>query len=102
MDAMPQTLVRDAAPGYPMPLCGDHIAFEREWAGKDPKTRPDWPLPSMLAPDWAEAFCKTFVVSRIAGTKPEADQEGLMIAWFACALERGRDEGRRHAVPVAS
>lgn len=67
---------------YPVILCGDHAEFEVEWAGKDPKTRPDWPLPSFDAQDWAEAFCKH---------NPDADL-GTMIAWFANALMRGFDE----------
>jgi NTP pyrophosphatase (non-canonical NTP hydrolase) len=75
---------------------GDHAEFEREWAGKDPKTRPDWPLPSFNAMDWAEAFGKIFIVSKINGhlTKPVDEQDGLMLAWFASALMRGLDEGR--------
>jgi hypothetical protein len=73
--------------GYPIIMNGDHAEFEQEWAGKDPKTRPDWPLPSFDARDWAEAFCKTVKEQ----TGHELD-EGWMIAWFACALMRGFDE----------
>jgi hypothetical protein len=83
---------------YPIILNGDHAEFEQEWAasGRPPKERPDWPLPSFDAQDWAKAFCKQFIVSRIAGyaTKPVDDQEGLMIAWFANALMRGFDQPR--------
>ena len=43
---------------YPGPMSGDRLEFEKEWEGKDPKLRPDWPLPSFDAKDWAEAFCK--------------------------------------------
>jgi len=73
--------------GYPVILNGDHAEFETEWDGKDPKTRPDWPLPSFDASDWAEAFSKFFIVSRIDGhnTKPVDDQLGLMTTWFAGA-----------------
>lgn len=65
---------------------GDHLEFEIEHAGTPPRERPDWPLPSFDARDWAEAFCKHH---------PEID-EGLMIAWFANALMRGYDEGLSH------
>lgn len=44
--------------GYPVITNGDHAEFEQEWAGRDPKERPDWPMPSFDARDWAEAFCK--------------------------------------------
>lgn len=64
---------------------GDHAEFEQEWADKDPKERSDWPLPSFDARDWAEAFCKVF---------PETDEE-TVVTWFACALMRGYDEGRK-------
>ena len=52
------------------------------------RERPDWPLSSFDARDWAEAFCKL---------NPGVD-EGLMIAWFANALMRGYDE---HAARAA-
>ena len=67
---------------YPVILNGDHAEFEAEWEGKDPKERPDWPLPSFDARDWAEAFCKQF---------PEVDED-TMRGWFASALMRGWDE----------
>jgi hypothetical protein len=69
---------------YPVILCGDHAEFEQEWAGRDPKERPDWPLPSFDARDWAAAFCKLH---------PEVDEE-LMVVWFATALMRGYDQPR--------
>jgi hypothetical protein len=78
--------------GYPVILNGDHAEFEREWAGKDPKTRPDWPMPSFNAMDWAEAFCK------VAASFDYRDRDGKlieadwMVAWFAGALMRGYDE----------
>lgn len=79
--------------GYPVIMNGDHAEFEAEWAGKDPKTRPDWPLPSFDAADWAAAFCK--VANEDLGYRdPEGKpiDEGWMIAWFANALMRGFDE----------
>lgn len=72
---------------YPVILNGDHAEFEAEWEGKDPKARPDWPLPSFDALDWAEAF-----VAKVR-EKPEiATDEGAMLAWFSGALMRGYDE----------
>jgi len=79
---------------YPVILNGDHAEFEMEWAGKDPKTRPDWPLPSFDARDWTEAFQKTNPNSGI--------DEGTMLGWFANALMRGFDEGRKRAVTAAA
>jgi hypothetical protein len=81
---------------YPIVLGGDHAAFEQEWAAsrRPDHERPDWPLPSFDAQDWAKAFCKIFIVSKIDGhkTAPVDDQEGLMLTWFANALMRGFDE----------
>lgn len=68
-------------------LCGDQVEFEIEHANTPPKERPDWPLPSFDARDWAEAFCK------IAKAQGHDLDEGWMIAWFANALVRGYDEG---------
>jgi hypothetical protein len=70
---------------YPVILCGDQLEFEQEHANTPPKERPDWPLPSFDAKDWAEHFCKL---------NPEMkDKEDLMMVWFANALMRGYDEG---------
>lgn len=79
---------------YPIIMNGDHAEFEREHADTPPHERPDWPLPSFDARDWAKAFCEKFIVSKIDGynTKPEDDAEGLMTTWFANALMRGYDE----------
>ena len=79
---------------YPVILNGDHAEFEREHANTPPKERPDWPLPSFDAKDWAQAFCRRFMVMNRAGydTGPVDDDEGLMITWFAGALMRGFDE----------
>lgn len=68
---------------YPVILNGDHAEFEMQHAGSTPEDRPDWPVPSFDAQDWAKAFCKIH---------PDAD-EGDMIGWFANALMRGYDEG---------
>lgn len=76
---------------YPGPVNGDRLEFEREWAGKDPKTRPDWPLPSFDARDWTEAFCK------IANKDGHIIDEAWMQTWFANALMRGFDEGTARA-----
>lgn len=67
---------------YPIPLNADHIDFERAHVNTKPEDRPDWPLPSFDAQDWAKAFCKL---------NPSMD-EGLMLTWFANALMRGFDE----------
>ena len=40
-------------------LNGDHAAFEAEHASTPPQDRPDWPLPSFDAADWAKSFCTT-------------------------------------------
>lgn len=66
---------------------GDHAEFELQHANTKPEDRPDWPVPSFAASDWAKAFCKIH---------PEAD-EGDMIGWFANALMRGYDEGYKAA-----
>jgi hypothetical protein len=62
---------------------GDHLEFEIEHQECPVEERPDWPLPSFDARDWAQAFCKLH---------PTID-EGDMIGWFANALMRGFDEG---------
>jgi hypothetical protein len=67
---------------YPIILCGDQIEFEREHANTPLEDRPDWPLPSFDASDWAKAFCKR---------NPGFD-EGLALTWFSNALMRGYDE----------
>lgn len=79
---------------YPVFLCGDQIEFEREHAKTPPEERPDWPLPSFDARDWAKAFCRRFMVLHREGynTRPVDDDEGVMLTWFANALMRGYDE----------
>lgn len=76
---------------------GDHAEFEIEHANTPPKERPDWPLPSFDARDWAEAFC------RVVRDKPSiATDEGTMITWFAGAFMRGYDEARLRALVEAA
>lgn len=60
---------------------GDHAEFEIEHANTPPEQRPDWPLPSFDAVDWAKAFVKL-----------HGGDEDLMRGWFANALMRGYDE----------
>jgi len=74
--------------GYPVILNGDHAEFEREWAasGRPPQERPDWPLPSFDARDWAQAFLKINTDCGIS--------EDVMVGWFANALMRGYDQPR--------
>jgi hypothetical protein len=43
---------------YPVVLCGDQLEFEIEHENTPPEERPDWPIPSFDARDWAKAFCK--------------------------------------------
>lgn len=80
--------------GYPIILNGDHAEFEAEWAGKDPKTRPDWPLPSFDANDWAESFT-TIMKGKLMIKKDDAID--TMRGWFANALMRGFDEASARA-----
>lgn len=75
---------------YPGLMNGDRAKFEIEHANTPLHERPDWPLPSFDARDWAAAFCKR---------NPSMD-EGLMISWFANALMRGYDEGFARAQKV--
>lgn len=70
---------------YPKILCGDHMEFEMEHKNTAPEDRPDWPLPSFDARDWAKAFCKRY---------PEIPED-VMVGWFANALMRGYDESGR-------
>lgn len=78
--------------GYPIILNGDHAAFEIEHANTPPKERPDWPLPSFDAKDWAEAFCKIAASHGFKDTEGRPIDEGWMTTWFANALMRGYDE----------
>lgn len=70
---------------YPTIMNGDHAEFEREYVNAEPEDRPDWPLPSFDARDWAKAFMKIYEAGVVV------DQE-LMTTWFANALMRGFDE----------
>lgn len=71
--------------GYPIILGGDHATFEIEHANTPPEERPDWPLPSFDAQDWAKAFCK------VAKAHGHDLDEGWVTLWFANALMRGYD-----------
>lgn len=72
---------------------GDHLQYEIDNKDTPPKERSDWPLPSFDAKDWAEAFCRRFIITTRAGydSATVEDDVGLMIAWFAGALMRGYD-----------
>lgn len=67
---------------YPIILNADHLEFENEHKDTPPEERPDWPLPSFNALDWAKAFVKL---------NPVVDED-LMVTWFSCALMRGYDQ----------
>ena len=71
---------------------GDHAAFEIEHANTKPEDRPDWPLPSFEARDWAAAFCKVANEIGLKDADGQAIDEGWMIGWFANSLMRGFDE----------
>jgi hypothetical protein len=79
--------------GYPVILGGDHAEFEAEWAasGKPDSERPDWPLPSFDARDWAAAFCKIATNLGYKDAEGNPIDEGWMTSWFANALMRGYD-----------
>ena len=76
---------------YPTIVNGDHAEFELEHANTPPEERPDWPLPSFDARDWAKAFMVK-VMAKVDPTNPL--DEHTMVTWFANALMRGYDEGR--------
>ena len=85
--------------GYPVIMNGDHAEFETEWAasGKPDHERPDWPLPSFDAVDWAKAFLKSYEEYK----GDDFLTEDVMVGWFANALMRGFDEAssrKRHTV----
>lgn len=49
---------------------------------------------------WAEEFCRIFQGKTIAGPIAQGDVDhGAMIAWFANALETGRNQGRKELCP---
>jgi len=62
---------------------GDHMEYELEHQGVDPKERSDWPYPSFDAMDWAKEFNKRFPMVSVDDALP----------WFANALMRGFDQG---------
>jgi len=77
---------------YPVILNGDHAEFEREHANTKPEDRPDWPLPSFDAQDWAKAFCKVAAKLGYEHHEGHPIDEAWMTTWFANALMRGYDE----------
>lgn len=77
---------------YPIILNGDHAEFEQEHINTPPHERPDWPLPSFDAADWAAAFCKIANGFGYKDSEGKPIDEGWMQTWFANALMRGFDE----------
>lgn len=77
---------------YPIIMNDDHAEFEAEHASIKPEDRPDWPLPSFDATDWAAAFCKIANAKGIKDANGQPLDEGWMVTWFANALMRGFDE----------
>jgi hypothetical protein len=77
---------------YPIIFNGDHAEFEAEHASTKPQDRPDWPLPSFDARDWAAAFCKIATSLGYKDAEGKPIDEGWMITWFANSLMRGYDE----------
>lgn len=63
---------------------GDQMQYEIDNANVPKEDRPDWPLPSFDARDWAKAF---------SSKNPSVSVDDAL-SWFACALVRGYDEGR--------
>lgn len=61
---------------------GDHFDFELQHENTKPEERPDWPLPSFSAFDWAKAFSARHPSVLIEDALP----------WFSGALMRGYDE----------
>ena len=80
--------------GYPVFHNGDHVEFEARHADTPPHERPDWPLPSMDARDWAAHFCKIANGFGFKDSEGNPIDEGWMTSWFANALMRGFDEPR--------
>ena len=89
---------------YPVILNGDHAEFEAEWAASNrpDHERPDWPLPSFKATDWAAAFCKIANEFGFKDAQGKPIDEGWMISWFANALMRGYDQRVSEEMPNAS
>lgn len=77
---------------YPIIMNGDHAEFEAEHANTPPTERPDWPLPSFDARDWAAAFVKTATALGYTDGAGNPIDEGWAQTWFANALMRGFDE----------
>ena len=71
---------------------GDHAQFEIDHANTPKEERPDWPLPSFDAMDWAKAFNKRHPAISVEDALP----------WFAGALMRGFDEANSRRGSSAS
>jgi hypothetical protein len=84
--------MNESVNGPPIIHNGYHLEFELQHANTPKEERPDWPLPSFDARDWAKAFCK------IAVGKGLQIDEDWMISWFASALMRGYDEAMSRKV----
>lgn len=82
--------------GYPLIMNGDHAEFEQKWAasGRPARERPDWPLPSFDATEWAAEFKRICDARGFTDCEGREIDEGWLIAWFANALQRGYDERR--------
>ena len=78
--------------GYPIIQNGDHAEFEQRHINTPLHARPDWPLPSFDARDWAAAFIKAAELQGIKDGLGAPLDEGWIIGWFANALMRGFDE----------
>lgn len=73
-------------------LNGDQLEYEMTHQHVPLKERPDWPLPSFDARDWAEAFCKIATDLGYHDKDGKPVDEDWMVTWFAAALMRGYDE----------
>lgn len=77
---------------YPIIMNGDHAEFEQEHANTPPEERPDWPLPSFDATDWARAYCNIATNLGYRNKDGNPIDEAWMVGWFANALMRGYDQ----------
>jgi hypothetical protein len=77
---------------YPVILNGDHAEFEAQHATTPPHERPDWPLASFNAVDWAKEFCRIAATLGFVDAAGNPIDEAWMTSWFAGALMRGFDE----------
>lgn len=82
---------------YPIIINGDHAEFEAEHVNTKPEDRPDWPLPSFDARDWADAFVGGAFAQSYRDNKGLGIDRDTMVTWFANALMRGYDQHVRNA-----